>query len=257
MRYLKRFESKLDQKRPLHKKRFIEKSLELHNNKYDYSKVEYQTARNPVIIICPIHGEFEQLPYNHLMGKGCDKCARDLNRIKLSKTKEQFIKDARDIHGDKYNYDKSVYVNDSSKIKIDCPLHGEFTQTVNHHLNGQGCPKCRWDSFRNTNMYKHSSSFPGRASITHNNFYDYSKVNYINARKLVEIICPKHGSFFQSPSNHLSGKGCPVCVQSQGEKKIESYLLVKDLDSKDKRNLMIVGINYLYLSIFGLNHLIY
>ena len=60
------------------------------------------------------------------MGKGCDKCARDLNRTKLSKTKEQFIKDARDIHGDKYNYDKSVYINDSSKISIECPLHGEF-----------------------------------------------------------------------------------------------------------------------------------
>jgi Zn finger protein HypA/HybF involved in hydrogenase expression len=182
--------------------------------------VDYITARKPVIIICPEHGEFRQIPYNHLIGKGCDKCARDLNRSKLTKTKDKFIDDAREVHGDKYNYDNSVYINDSSKIKIECPQHGEFIQKVNHHLRGQGCPKCRWINFGNTNKSKHSNLFPERASKIHNGFYDYSKVNYVDSKTKVEIICPNHGSFYQVPANHLSGKGCPLCLQSQGEKKI-------------------------------------
>lgn len=229
MIYIKKFENKFEENRLNHKKNFIDKSVQLHDGKYDYSKVDYITARKPVVIICPIHGDFQQRPYNHLLGKGCDKCAREINRKKLTKTKDNFIKDAINTHGDMYDYTDSIYINDSSKVNIKCPLHGEFIQIANHHLNGTGCPNCKLDRFIKINKEKHSKLFPEKASSIHNNFYDYSKVNYINAKTPVEVICPKHGSFFTKPSNHLSGRGCPVCVQSQGEKKIESCLIERKI----------------------------
>ena len=225
MKYLKKFENKFDLNRDSHKKKFIDRSIILHNNKYKYDKVEYFNARSNVIITCPFHGDFNQMPYNHLMGKGCDKCAREQNRTSLTKTKERFIEDAVEVHGNKYNYDNSVYTNDSTKIKIVCPLHGEFEQVVNHHLNGEGCPSCRTIKFQDTSRNKHTNLFPIRSSKVHNNKYDYSKVIYNNASTKVEIICPTHGSFFQKPSNHLSGKGCPICMQSQGERQVEIYLI--------------------------------
>ena len=211
----------------VNKENFIKKSNIIHNNKYDYSKVEYLNARTPVKIICPVHGEFLQLPYNHSLGKGCKFCAIHLNSDKLKKSKDQFIRDAIKVHGDKYSYKNSQYINDSSRMEIECPLHGTFSQVANKHLQGNGCPDCKIQKTKETNTNKHSLLFPKKSSDIHNNYYDYSKVNYKNSRTPVEIIYPKHGSFITMPYNHLLGRGCPVCSQSYGEKKVEKFLLSK------------------------------
>ena len=119
---------------------FINKSREIHGEKYDYSKVEYKNINTKVCIICPIHGEFWQTPALHIWSKnGCDKCS---GTYKL--TNEEFIKKAREIHGDKYDYSNVEYGKDNKeKICIICPIHGEFWQKPNGHLNGHGCPKCK------------------------------------------------------------------------------------------------------------------
>lgn len=117
--------------------KFIEKSNKVHNNKYDYSKVNYVNSYTKVCIICPIHGEFLQTPVHHLDGEGCPKCA---NNIKL--TTEEFIKKAKKVHDDKYDYSKVDYINNCTKVKIICKEHGEFEQIPSAHLQGQGCPKC-------------------------------------------------------------------------------------------------------------------
>jgi very-short-patch-repair endonuclease/Zn finger protein HypA/HybF involved in hydrogenase expression len=214
----------------VNKVNFIKKSNIIHNGKYDYSKVEYINARTHVKIICPLHGEFYQLPYNHTLGKGCKNCAIHLNSDNLKKTKEQFVKDAMSVHGDKYIYNNSKYINDSTKIEIECPLHGTFSQVPNKHLQGNGCPGCKIQKTKDTNRSKHTLIFPKKSSQIHNNYYDYSKVNYKNSRTPVEIICPKHGSFFTIPCNHLLGRGCPICSQSYGEKKIEGFLINKNIN---------------------------
>lgn len=113
---------------------FILKSNIVHNYIYDYSKVRYHNSKINVVIVCPVHGEFEQLPLNHLMGHGCPLC----NRI----TKEEFISRSNIIHDYKYSYDNIDYINSSVKIYIECPIHGMFMKTPISHLNGHGCPKC-------------------------------------------------------------------------------------------------------------------
>ena len=115
---------------------FIERSKQIHGDKYDYSKVEYKNCSTKVCIICPNHGEFWQTPSNHLKNRGCPKCAGK------NKTTEEFTKEAKKIHGDKYDYSKVEYHKNFEKVCIICPEHGEFWQTPANHLYGYGCFKC-------------------------------------------------------------------------------------------------------------------
>lgn len=124
------------------KETFIEKARKIHGDKYDYSKVEYVDSYTKVCIICPEHGEFWQRPNNHLNGLGCSKCANEHRNDRKTKTTEQFILEARAVHGDKYDYSKTKYVNNHTKVCIICPEHGEFWQLPGNHLSGWGCKKC-------------------------------------------------------------------------------------------------------------------
>lgn len=116
---------------------FIEKARKIHGDKYDYSKIEYNGNKSKVCIICSEHGEFWQRPNDHLTGYGCPYCG---NNIK--KTTEQFIKQAIEIHGKKYDYSKVEYKGARKKVCIICPIHGEFWQEPANHLNGSNCPYC-------------------------------------------------------------------------------------------------------------------
>ena len=116
---------------------FIERAIKVHGDKYDYSNVEYKNAFTPVEIICKVHGVFKQKPNVHLNGHGCQLCGGS-----LPLNTEEFIKRSAEIHGNKYDYSKSEYVNNHTKVCIICPEHGEFMQTAGHHLNGIGCPSC-------------------------------------------------------------------------------------------------------------------
>jgi len=121
---------------------FIVKAKEIHGNKYDYSKVEYINNRTKVIIICPIHGDFEQTPKEHLKGSGCSKCGENSRVAKRKDTAESFVKKARFKHKDRYTYEEVKYVDSKTKIIITCPDHGEYEQLPTNHLKGHGCFKC-------------------------------------------------------------------------------------------------------------------
>ena len=128
----------------------------MHANKYDYSKVEYVNGQTKVCIICQKHDEFWQAPNSHLSGKGCPICAGK------NKTTEDFIKKAREVHGDRYDYSKVEYTTSSSHVCIICHKkdksgqeHGEFWQTPNNHLHKtfpQGCPKCNMSKLEESIM---------------------------------------------------------------------------------------------------------
>ena len=194
---------------------FVERAKKIHGDKYDYSKVEYVNNNTKVRIICPIHGEFWQNPRNHLEGKGCKKCANDAVGNRTRFTKEEFIKRAKEVHGNKYDYSKIDLINrKNGKICIICPIHGEFWQSPNMHLLGRNCPKC-------SNHYTMTTSeFIEKARKIHGNKYDYSKVNYIDTTHKICIICPIHGEFWQKPNNHLNGQGCKeCCVEERAKRK--------------------------------------
>ena len=111
-------------------------------DKYDYSKVEYTNSKTKVCIICPIHGEFWQIPSSHLSGKGCKKCGMINAHNKQKLTTTDFLNKLKEIHGDKYDYSKVEYVSYNTKVCIICPIHGEFWQTPDNLLHKHGCPSC-------------------------------------------------------------------------------------------------------------------
>ena len=191
---------------------FIIKAKEIHKDLYDYSKVEYKKAIEKVIIICKEHGEFEQTPSDHLTSKyGCRICSMSIRgETKMNNCKEQFITNAIKIHGDRYDYSKSIYTGCENKLIIICKEHGEFEQQPNNHLYGKGCPSCGRYNFINSRR-SNLDEFLQKAVEMHKNLYDYSKVEYVNADTKVEIICKEHGIFYQTPSGHLQGKGCYNC----------------------------------------------
>lgn len=120
-------------------------------------------------------------------------------------TTQEFIEKAIQKHGDKYDYSQSEYITSKLKVKIGCKIHGIFPQIAQTHLSGAGCPTCGGSQKLTT------ESFVERAKEVHNNFFDYSKVKYVNAHSKVQIICPKHGEFPQRGIVHLNGHGCPAC----------------------------------------------
>ena len=122
---------------------FIERGNKVHNNKYDYSLVDYKNGLIKVKIICPKHGMFEQTPKNHFKGSGCKKCGLIIVKEKQILGREQFIKKANKVHNNKYDYTKINYINSHTKIKIICPKHGMFEQIPSNHLKGQGCSLCK------------------------------------------------------------------------------------------------------------------
>ena len=212
-----------DRKQSLTLNEFIEKSNQIHNGKYRYDKVNYVNAETKVCIICPKHGEFWQDPHSHLRGQGCPKCGRERNINSIKITNEAFIEKATQIHGGKYDYSKCIYKDSNTKVKIICPIHGEFWQIASSHLNGHGCVKCA-----NIGKLNTISDFIKLSNNKHHGKYDYSRVNYINNATKVCIICPKHGEFWQRPDNHIKGQGCPKCGQIMPKAEDEIINILKD-----------------------------
>lgn len=191
---------------------FVEKAKQTHGDKYGYSKVEYVNNKTKVCITCKKHGDFWQKPKEHLKGNGCQNCAIEENALKRRMPLEEFIKKARTIHGNKYDYSKVNYINSLTNICIIChekdeegKEHGEFWQTPSNHLLGKGCSKCS----KHYTLTK--AEFIEKAVKIHGNKYDYSKVEYVDNKTPITIICPKHGEFTQQPFVHLRGNGCNLC----------------------------------------------
>ena len=196
---------------------FIEKAKGKHGDKYDYSLVKYKNAKTKVKIICSEHGEFEQVPDNHIRRSGCPKCGGSKKQ-----TLEEFISKAKQIHTDKYDYSKVEYINNSTKVTIICPEHGEFEQTPKQHLIS-GCWKCGVIE-RSESRKLNTDDFISRAKEVHGDYFNYDKTIYTGHRNKVIIICPKHSEFEQKANGHLNGQGCPVCRESKGERKIRLWL---------------------------------
>jgi ferredoxin-like protein FixX len=202
----------------------LEKFQKIHGNKFDYSKVEYITAKTKVIIICEEHGDFLVTPNNHLSGHGCPKCAgRGFSEKEMFDT---FVDQSNEIH--QYKYDYSQVDFSKKKLAIICPDHSIFFQTKRGHVtNKSGCPRCGTQrTIEKTLLPK--ETFIEKSVKKHGQKYSYDKVIYQGAHKKVIIICPEHGDFSITPANHWSrGVGCPSCLRSnptKGETIIYSWL---------------------------------
>ena len=206
-------------KRTVNTESLIEKYESIHNSKYTYEKTQYIDANTKICVTCPEHGDFYILPFKHLNGQGCPKCkGRNLSQ-------EEIIENFKKVHSRKYDYSKVEYNKSKEKVCITCPIHGDFYQTPQKHLSGQGCPKCSVIK-REQNKPMSSSFFIKRSNERHGNFYTYKNISFKNLHEKVEIICPIHGSFKQIAQGHINGHGCPKCNMSRLEEEVS--LLLKE-----------------------------
>ena len=189
---------------------FIEKAKKVHGDLYDYSLVEYVNTQVKVEIICKIHGVFIQRVSNHFRGSGCKKCAMKNRFNKKTKTLEQFIIRAKEVHGDEFDYSKVEYVNASDKVIVTCSKHGDFLQRPYVHLRNHKCRECTITT-RNKDKTKSQETFLEEVEEVHGDLYDYSNTIYLNTKTPIIINCKIHGDFEQTPRSHLRGADCPYC----------------------------------------------
>jgi very-short-patch-repair endonuclease len=198
---------------------FAKKSEDLHGDKYDYSESKFDFETKKISIKCRLHGFFFQRPSAHLGSAGCKACADiDKGKERSKKHRKSFLNDAMKVHGNKYDYSKSIYEKSSIKIEIICSEHGSFFQRPNNHLRGVGCPVCGTQDMANKQR-KTMEEFLEEANDKHGESYDYSLVDYVTSHKHVKIVCPEHGVFEQSPAGHLGGRGCVWCAAKKNADK--------------------------------------
>jgi hypothetical protein len=190
--------------------KFLLEARAKHRDKflYEFSGGKF-TRDSKINIKCKDHGWFEQGPTIHLKSStGCGKCSTiKINNKTLKERKEAFISKAKKIHGDKFDYSKVEYKNNIKKIEISCEYHGSFfVMPVSHLKQSSRCPKCYLGL-----ITLDTDDFIIRSTETHGDRYDYSKSVYKNSKEYIEIICQKHGSFFQRAGQHIYGQGCPDC----------------------------------------------
>lgn len=203
---------------------FQSKANEIHQAKYQYDQESYSKISAKVKIQCLEHGWFEQQADAHLnQRQGCPECGRNSQIEKRQLGIDTFLERAKNVHGTKYDYRQVHYVNQTKKVTIICPIHGAFNQEPQNHLTGSACPQCAIIDQHKLQM-KEVEDFVQDSIKTHGEKYDYSQVDYQGGKKMVKLICPKHGEFFQTPNNHQRGNGCPNCNSSKGEEQIKRFL---------------------------------
>lgn len=194
-------------------KEFIRRAVNTHGDAYDYSLSEYTGAQEEVNIFCKRHEKhFLQRANDHTKGSNCPTCAKENEIIVKRFTTEEFIERSKEINGDLYGYDKSEYINSRTKVEIFCKVHNRyFFKTPDKHWSGYGCRECNKKTGK---PIKTTQQFIKEAKELHGDKYDYSLVEYTNARVQVKITCNIHEhTFFQKPVNHLQNKGgCPICA---------------------------------------------
>ena len=221
----------------------IQRFINKRGDEYDYSHVIYKNMHTKVAIGCKIHGIFYQTPHNHLKGQGCPECSKKKVADGRRMSKEEFIRRAKEKHGNKYDYSKVEYVNTRTKVCIICPIHGEFWQTPDEHLR-YGCKQCSVEYIAQKRIENSSKNFEKRAGEIHKYKYTYEKDTYKGIDNLITAYCPIHGKFTQIAHYHLSGYGCPKCGIRKSENEDKIYDFITSLGIKaEKHNRTIIKPN--------------
>lgn len=189
--------------------KFIKEAIEVHGVKYEYYKVLYLKSSKKVIITCKTHGDFEQTPNKHLQGQGCKQCGYIKNGNLTRLSTEEFIEKANLIHDNYYSYELTLYTKSEEKVIITCPIHGNFLQTANSHLQGVKCKDCAYVRLGKLGR-KGKDEILKKFKEKHGDFYSYDIDENVKTDDVIKIICPNHGEFNQKVSVHYRS-GCPKC----------------------------------------------
>lgn len=199
---------------------FIKRLNRLYQSGYSFNEAEYKGYYAPIKIICEKHGVQYRTPAELYRGSICKECSHERRSVSQRLTTDEFIKKANIVHNYKYIYLHTHYIDAKHDVNITCPIHGDFHRNANSHLNGRGCPKCSKQRFTYMTNEEREQCFRD----VHGNKYSYNWSTYTKAHNPMEMMCAKHGAFWQTPSKHLTGEQCPKCYYSKLEEEIEQLL---------------------------------
>ena len=229
------------------KEQFLEYVEKTHDDleKYDFSNLPEQFDlpyyAKPVTFICKKHGEFT-IKYNKFLnGEDCPYCTGK------KKTDEQYRELLSKLHPElDFSLANFSECDSSYKITVICPKHGVKHPRIYHLLNGEGgCNECRYGKIKEKEKLPFST-FIGNAHKVHGEKYDLSKVVYVNSHTKVEIVCPKHGSFWTTPTSFVSRKsGCPICNNSHLEDELSRFLNENNIKSIPQKSFKWLGLQRL------------
>jgi ribosomal protein L34E len=218
---------------------FKERLLKIHGNtNINLDKVVYVNNSTNCIFVCPEHGDFKRTPVTAYQTIECPECQKERLHNMFAKTKDQFINESVNVHGEKYDYSKFVYnscdipgIIICHNIDADGNEHGEFIQTPSTHLGGSGCPKCAKEHMWDKRERLTTEKYLLRALGVHGDVYDYSETEIIDSHHNIIVKCKKHGRFFIDPYSHLKGAGCPICYNENSKSKQEEslYQFIKEI----------------------------
>lgn len=203
---------------------FIRRANDKFSNKFKYNKGSFVNMRTKMEITCPIHGTFFQSPKQHLSTEfGCRECGIEGNTKRRTMPWKK-VKELFENAKLKWGYDASTYISASKEMRFICKEHGEFWRIPIGILHNGSCPEC------SKTRALTQREFEDKANKIHNFKYDYSKTQYVNANTIVDIICPIHGIFQQTPNVHLDGCGCPRCNDSHLERDVRDVLSINGIE---------------------------
>lgn len=183
---------------------FCRKLYDLFGDSITISEDDYSNSNTKSRLFCKRHGYFETTPHSIVNKKSAGACSG----CELDRRKAEYLSKVSQKYGDRYKCDLSTYEYQNSRISVFCRNCSEtFVFNASSLLRGSECPVCK----KLASNRKIEESFLEKAPLVHDNFYDYSMVSYTGCMDKVSIICPAHGVFHQTVSNHLEGKGCKEC----------------------------------------------
>ena len=207
------------------KEKFLKISRQKFGDKFDYTRLNYVDCNTSINLVCSVHGKsFNIKPIKHIRNKtgGCPVCGKELS-LRRQMPLEKFLRLANERHKNRYDYSKTKYGGIKKHIEIECPLHGAFIKSPEHHLSGQGCPKCSNERKSKEHIIPFET-FVERAKMIYSDLYGYEKSGYVKITAPISLECKKHGPFTVLAKDHLNGQHCPKCKVSKGEQKIMSVL---------------------------------
>lgn len=194
-------------------KEFRNRLDSVFNGRITFKDEDWLGYRENMDFFCTEHGErFSRQPALLLRTTGCSVCRKQRGKYK-SKSKEKFLKEVAEVHGDRFDYSNAEFKSYTDKVEIKCVKHSEvFWQSPSKHVFSQGgCPSCKLETI--ASHHKHSKEeFVAKAREVHGDKYNYSEVEYVNCDTNVKIYCKRHKDYFmQTPYSHTRGSSCPKC----------------------------------------------
>ena len=225
---------------------FLKRANTIHGDKYSYVS-ECTIASAYIDINCSTHGIFNQTAQAHLSGQGCPACGKEKAHLARRMSFATFVEKGRRRFNDKFTYLEDVWRGGDSPTSAICPSHGRIDiHPYSHVTKKHGCPSCAIEE-RNQKRRLTDHKVITDFRKMHGDKYDYSKMKYINSNTPVEIVCPTHGVFKQSPDKHKVGRGCAKCSNGKNTSKIAEewldFLKVPEREYRlpEKKRLVVDG----------------